>query len=117
MILRGLQGFYAHRAFPECFGICGEHGGLGSSLIRGEPASLSLKDWIRAWATGHGYDGTEAFFDFFYDMKSDVEDSSIAAERRAKQGFDFDEWYDTDFLEMVKPIMKELFGYSDEDFL
>lgn len=77
----------------------------------------TVKQFIQEWAKEYGYDGNTDFWDFFYDMKPDVEDSSVCAERRAKfeDDNDFDDWYDYDFLEMAKPIMMELFGYTEED--
>jgi len=77
----------------------------------------TIKQWIADWAKENNYTGEEDFWDFFYDMKSDVEDSSICAERRAKfeDDNDFDDWYDNDFIEMAKHVMMESFGYTEED--
>lgn len=80
---------------------------------------INLADWIKAWAEMYGYskDGGDGFWDFFNDMKSDVQNSHICAERRAQfeSEEEFDDWYDDEFLEMAKPIMTELFGYTKED--
>ena len=47
------------------------------------------------------------FWDFFYDMKPDVEELIFRT--------DFDDWYDNEFFDIAKPIMIELFGYTEED--
>lgn len=80
---------------------------------------INLADWIKAWAEMYGYpkEAGDDFWDFFNDMKSDVQNSHICAERRTQfeSEEDFDDWYDGEFLEMAKPIMTELFGYTKED--
>lgn len=70
---------------------------------------MKFKQWIADWAKENNYTGKEDFWDFFYDMKPDVE-----ASNRFKDE-DFDDWYDNEFFEVAKPIMMELFGYTEED--
>lgn len=74
---------------------------------------MNIKQWIADWAKENNYTGKEDFWDFFYDMKPDV-DCQIWMHSDI-DGEDFDEWYDYDFYEIAKPIMMELFGYKEED--
>lgn len=68
---------------------------------------MKFKQWIADWAKENNYTGEEDFWDFFYDMKPDVEELIFRA--------DFDDWYDNEFFDIAKPIMIELFGYTEED--
>lgn len=70
---------------------------------------MTIRQWIADWAKENNYTNKEDFWDFFYDMKLDVEDANICKEE------DFDDWYDNKFFEIAKPIMMELFGYTEED--
>lgn len=70
---------------------------------------MNIKQWIADWAKENNYTNKEDFWDFFYDMKPDVEDAGIHKEDY------FDDWYDNEFLDIAKPIMMELFGYTEED--
>ena len=69
----------------------------------------TIKQWIADWAKENNYTNKEDFWDFFYDMKPDVEDVGFCKEE------DFDDWYDNEFFDIAKPIMFELFGYTEED--
>lgn len=68
---------------------------------------MKIKQWIADWAKENNYTGEEDFWDFFYDMKPDVEELIFRV--------DFDDWYDNEFFDIAKPIMIELFGYTEED--
>lgn len=68
---------------------------------------MKIKQWIADWAKENNYTGKEDFWDFFYDMKPDVEELIFRT--------DFDDWYDNEFFDIAKPIMTELFGYTEED--
>lgn len=68
---------------------------------------MKIKQWIADWAKENNYTGKEDFWDFFYDMKPDVEELIFRT--------DFDDWYDNEFFDIAKPIMIELFGYTEED--
>lgn len=68
---------------------------------------MKIKQWIADWAKENNYTGEEDFWDFFYDMKPDVEELIFRT--------DFDDWYDNEFFDIAKPIMIELFGYTEED--
>lgn len=68
---------------------------------------MKFKQWIADWAKENNYTGEEDFWDFFYDMKPDVEELIFRT--------DFDDWYDNEFFDIAKPIMMELFGYTEED--
>lgn len=70
---------------------------------------MKIKQWIADWAKENNYTSEEDFWDFFYDMKPDVEDAGFYKEDY------FDDWYDNEFLDIAKPIMMELFGYTEED--
>lgn len=68
---------------------------------------MKFKQWIADWAKENNYTGKEDFWDFFYDMKPDVEELIFRT--------DFDDWYDNEFFDIAKPIMIELFRYTEED--
>ena len=68
---------------------------------------MKFKQWIADWAKENNYTREEDFWDFFYDMKPDVEALIFRT--------DFDDWYDNEFFDIAKPIMMELFGYTEED--
>ena len=70
---------------------------------------MNIKQWIADWAKENNYTSEEDFWDFFYDMKPDVEDAGIYEDEY------FDDWYDNEFFEIAKPIMCELFGYTEDD--
>lgn len=70
---------------------------------------MKIKQWIADWAKENNYTNEEDFWDFFYDMKPDVEDAGFYQEDY------FDDWYDNEFFDIAKPIMIELFGYTEED--
>ena len=70
---------------------------------------MNIKQWIADWAKENNYTSEEDFWDFFYDMKQDVEDAGIYEDEY------FDDWYDNEFLDIAKPIMCELFGYTEDD--
>ena len=81
---------------------------------------MNIKQWIADWAKENNYTSEEDFWDFFYDMKPDVELLCVHKIICIKnidpcEEEEFDDWYDNEFFEIAKPIMMELFGYTEED--